>query len=215
MSAPVPNPPLPPIRLSRGTRRTLDAMTATVAPPEPVVPDREARIAAFAAAYLPYLPPLSRRLLPLGFWLFEWGPLIFLFALRPFSKLGPEARRRYLVSWQRSRWSLRRQMIKGLKALVVMGFYDMPEVQAHIGYEPSPYVEALVKQRAEDYARRGLPFVSEPHAPAGEPRPPASGSDARAAEPVAPPREPHATAEPQAAAREAEPSLRRGLPSRA
>jgi len=157
----VPNPPLPPARLSRGTGRTLAALTLAVAPPEPVVPDREARIADFLAGYIPYLTPLLRRLLPLGLWLFEWGPILFLFAPARFSRLEPAARERYLHSWLHSGWSLRRQLAKGLKVLVLMGYFELPEVKAHLGYDLAPHVSERVRRRSALLG--GRPLVVEPH----------------------------------------------------
>lgn len=160
-----PNPPLPPIRLSRGARRTLAALTLTVCPPAPVVPDLTGRVAAFAVSYLPYLPPLTRRLFPVGLWLFEWSTILFGFALRPFSRLGAEARARYFASWQRSRFPLKRQLAKGMKAVVLFAYFDLPEVKSHLGYEPNAFVEALVSARAQRYYQSGREPVVEPHAP--------------------------------------------------
>lgn len=161
MSHVVPNPPLPPAVLSRGTRRTLAALTEAVTPPEPMVADRDGRIAAFLAGYIPYLTPLLRRLLPFGLWLFEWGPVLLLSAPRRFSRLGPGARDRYLQSWQHSRWSLRRQLVKGLKVLVLMGYFELPEVKAAIGYDLVPHVSARVARRAG--LQRGAALAVEPH----------------------------------------------------
>ncbi len=162
---PVPNPNLPPAELSRGSRRILRALTEVLTPPEPAVPECTARVQSFVASFLPYLPPLSARLLPLGLWLFEYGTLIFGLGLLPFSRLSPEKRRRYIIAWQRSRSSLRRQLVKGLKALILMGYYELPEVQRHVGYDPEPFIKRLAAERAQRYERRGLVVVAEPHAP--------------------------------------------------
>lgn len=176
MSNIVPNPPLPPAVLSRSTLRVLAALTRAVAPPEPPVPEREARVAAFLAGYVPYLTPMLRRLLPIGLWLFEWGPLLFLVAPGRFSRLTPAAQERYLGTWQHSRWSLRRQLVKGLKVLVLMGYFELPEVRAHLGYDLAPHVSARVKTRAA--LLDGAALALEPHEV--EPREPAARARARA-----------------------------------
>jgi len=157
----VPNPPLPPARLSPSARRTLAALTLAVAPPEPVVPDREARVTTFLAGYIPYLTRQLQRLLPLGLWLFEWGPLFFGVAPTRFSRLGAAGRARYLRSWQYSRLSLRRQLVKGLKVLVLMGYFELPEVKAHLGYDLAPHVDERVRRRAALLG--GAPLATEPH----------------------------------------------------
>jgi hypothetical protein len=158
-----PNPPLPPTPLSKGALRTLRALVVTLTPETPAVPHRVERVCAFATDYLSYLPELLRRLFPLGLWLFEWGPLFFSMRRR-FSCLGTEERLRYVVSWQRSRFALKRQLVRGLRTLVLMGYYDLPEVQHFLAFEPASFVDSRVRDRREAYARRGLPFVIEPHA---------------------------------------------------
>lgn len=158
------NPPVPPVALARAARRTLVALAEVVVPPSPAVARRDERLLAFAGSYLAYLPPLSRHLLPLGLWLFEWGTLLFAFSWRPFSRLPLAARRRYFRAWQRSRSAVRRQLAKGIKALLVMGFFDMPEVCVHLGYRPDSFVRQRVQERADELARHGLDMVIDAHA---------------------------------------------------
>lgn len=158
------HPTLPPVTFGWAARRTLVTIAEVVVPPSPAVAHRDERLLAFAGSYLAYLPPLSRRLLPLGLWLFEWGTLLFVFAWRPFSRLPLAARRRYFRAWQRSRSAVRRQLAKGVKAMLVMGFFDMPEVRARLGYRPGPFVRGRVQERTEELARHGLEMVTDAHA---------------------------------------------------
>ncbi len=159
------NPPLPSVHLGRGSRRILLSLAETVVPKEPEVANCHERLLDSVAGFFAYLPVMSRVLLPLGMWLLEYGTLFSFFSLRPFSRLPKGARSRYLASWQHSRLSLKRQMVKGIKSLLLMAYYDFPEVQKAIGFEPAPYIRRLAQERADAYARRGLPSVSEPHAP--------------------------------------------------
>jgi hypothetical protein len=158
-----PNPALPPARLGAVSRRTLAALVEAVIPPEPRPEGVIERIVAFVCGFIPYFPPMTRFLFPVGLWLFEYGTRLFGFSLRRFSSLSAERRVAYLHAWQHSGMSLRRQLLKGLKAAVLMAYYDQPEVKAHIGYDPDPYVDALVAERRERMAARGLPIVEEPH----------------------------------------------------
>jgi len=40
---------------------------------------------------------------------------------------------------------------KRLKGLIVMSYYDLPEVHAEIGYQPAPYIAAVSKRRLDSY----------------------------------------------------------------
>ena len=157
------NPPLPSLHLRPGTVRILTALIETIAPCAPEVVDRDARIISFVSSALAHLPPMLRFLLPLGLWLFELGTVLFGFAPRRFSALSRERRRHYMHSWMRSRFALKRQLARGLRALIQLGFYDMPEVRSHLGYEPEGFVAARVQQRATRQGEQSQPLVDEPH----------------------------------------------------
>lgn len=156
-------------RLSNGARRTLRAMFDVLIPRGVDVPNRDQRLIAFVEGFLPYMPPILAKLFPLGLWLFQWGTVLFGASLLPFSMLKPEAQRRYVFSWQKSGWPLRRQLIKGLKALVMMGYYEQPEVRQALGYEPDAYTKPLIAERAQRYRDRGLAIVTEPHTVKSQP----------------------------------------------
>ena len=38
-----------------------------------------------------------------------------------------------------------------LKSVVTMCYYELPEVQQEIGYEPAPYIAAVSRRRLESY----------------------------------------------------------------
>jgi hypothetical protein len=42
-------------------------------------------------------------------------------------------------------------LVQRLKGLVVMCYYELPEVKAEIGYEPDPYIAAVTRRRLESY----------------------------------------------------------------
>jgi hypothetical protein len=66
-------------------------------------------------------------------WAWELLPLLC-FKFRTFSGLAPEAQVKFLEGWEKSRISLRRVALTGLKAVVVAPFYGDPEVQKRIGF---------------------------------------------------------------------------------
>lgn len=98
-----------------------------------------------------HMPPLLRKLFPLGLFAVEWGTLLFARTLRPFSRLARPDQERYLDGWMRSRFALRREMFKGVKAVCLMTYYSDRRVWAHIGYDPDPYVAEVIERRNRTY----------------------------------------------------------------
>jgi hypothetical protein len=43
------------------------------------------------------------------------------------------------------------EMIRRLKSVVTMCYYELPEVQREIGYEPAPYIAAVSRRRMASY----------------------------------------------------------------
>ncbi len=43
------------------------------------------------------------------------------------------------------------QLVQRLRGLVVMCYYELPEVQREIGYQPGPFIAAVSRRRLESY----------------------------------------------------------------
>jgi hypothetical protein len=43
------------------------------------------------------------------------------------------------------------EMVRRLKSVVTMCYYELPEVQREIGYDPAPYIAAVSRRRLESY----------------------------------------------------------------
>jgi hypothetical protein len=43
------------------------------------------------------------------------------------------------------------EMVQRLTSVVTMCYYDLPEVQREIGYDPAPYIAAVSRRRLEAY----------------------------------------------------------------
>ena len=57
------------------------------------------------------------------------------------------------------------ELVQRLKSVVTMCYYDLPEVQREIGYDPAPYVAAVSRRRLESYGeqvRAGEAAVTAP-----------------------------------------------------
>ncbi len=82
-----------------------------------------------------YFPFYLKIGFPLGLMLLEFGTFIFMGRLKRFSRMPIEERELYVRSWVESRLPLRRDLIKGVKAICVASFYSNREALLHIGYD--------------------------------------------------------------------------------
>jgi hypothetical protein len=76
-------------------------------------------------------------------WPGNWG--------RPASKLDRARAIRYYDAWRKSPIRLQKEFIKGLKGLLCMGYYEMPQVKEQLGYTPDAWVTKVTRRRLEVY----------------------------------------------------------------
>jgi hypothetical protein len=107
----------------------------------------------------PYLPPLTRLALPLGLRLVEWGPPLFTGRARRFTALNRQEARAYLQGWLDSRLAVRRLLLHGLRALVLLAFYQHPAVLEAMGVHWDQRLVESLRLRAAtlDHAKYGYP----------------------------------------------------------
>lgn len=85
--------------------------------------------------FINYFPIHMKYLFPVGLLLLQYGTWIFHGTIKTFTRLPLEERDRYVNGWVTSKISLRRDLVKGVKALCLTTFYSNPEVMAHVGYD--------------------------------------------------------------------------------
>jgi len=83
---------------------------------------------------LPALPLPLRLGLPLGLYLLEFGPVLFMGKLCRFSRLNSRNRDQYLRKWIQSPLPVLRDLMKLMKGLVMIHFYDDPRAWNRLGY---------------------------------------------------------------------------------
>jgi len=133
-----------PRNMSRCTARILRALIQTLKPRKPDFdPPIEDYLMEIADNFMAALPSHMKILLPLGLYLLEFGTIIFVPTVVPFSKLSLEKRDKYLKGWSESKIPLRRDLIKGLKAICMIGYYAHPEVMKHIGYNLDQHLRKI------------------------------------------------------------------------
>ncbi len=122
--------------LPLGTRNVAKALIEVVKPrSETFNPPIEEEMLNTVDDFVNYFPVHMKYLFPLGLLLMQYGTWIFHGTIKTFTSLPLEERDRYVSGWVTSRISIRRDLIKGVKALCMTSFYSNPEVMAHIGFD--------------------------------------------------------------------------------
>lgn len=99
-------------------------------------PDGWAALDRIVANAVAARPPKMQRQLALFISAIEWLPLLRYG--RPFTKLTPARRHRFLESLQDSPLLLIRRGFWGLRTLILMGYYTQGRAIAAIGYRADP-----------------------------------------------------------------------------
>jgi hypothetical protein len=142
-----------PHTLSRGSRRTMATLAEVVMPKGAGAPEVPiANVLALVESFCREMPRLLRVLFPIGLFLLEWGALVLGPSLVPFSWMSPERRQRYVMSWVHSGSHIRRDLIKGVKGLVLICYYSDPRVGAFLGYAVDEHVQLVKAERLKRHA---------------------------------------------------------------
>jgi hypothetical protein len=147
MSAPAP------FTLGRWSRRIVRALAEVVLPEggdAPAVPVDD--IVAFTDSFVPHMPRLLRLLFPVGLLMLELGAFVLGPSLLPFSAMSIERRRRYVDGWVHARWRLRRDLIKAVKGICLLGYYSDARVGARLGYRVEEHVAHVSAERLRRHA---------------------------------------------------------------
>ncbi len=75
-------------------------------------------------AFVQHLPKALRKQLRFGLHLFQWGPPLFIGKPCRFTQLVPRDAVKYIESWAKSRFKVRRRLFRGLRDIAFLGFYS-------------------------------------------------------------------------------------------
>lgn len=132
------------MELNEKKRETLKAFINVVLPPDAVRSDElERRVFDHVSESLRFLPPSAWTPFGLGFLAFEYLAIVMGPSPKPFCSHDRRGRRLYVKRWAHSSFSLFRDFMKGLKGLVMLAYYEQPEVMALLNYDPQTYVDEL------------------------------------------------------------------------
>lgn len=129
-------------------RKTLGSLIEVIMPrSDEFHPDLKDYILNYVDAYVGYFPKHLKLAFPMGLLLLERGTLLFMGRLTGFSKLDLAERDRYVRGWINSRWQMRRELIRGVKGLVMVAFYSHPVVMEHIGYDIKGHIAQAIARK--------------------------------------------------------------------
>jgi len=130
--------------MSAYTRSILKAIVSVMAPKHEKIPPDDDGLVLFLEKFIRHIPFYIRFSLLLGLYAFQFFPPLFLFSLRPFTRMPLEQRELYLATWATSRNALKKTFFRGVNVLCMIGFYSRPEVCSHIGYSIEDHIRSLM-----------------------------------------------------------------------
>lgn len=168
-------------KFTAGQRRILGALAHVACPPDVAALGCEARIVTEVELSLASFAPLTRVGILAALFALEWVPVVLPATLgRRFSALPRANQDRFFAACWHHRLVLVRQGMKGIKGLIAMAYYEVPEVKTRLGYAPEPWIAQVRKTRLERHADAILaheaanlaaePLVVRTSAPAPEAR---------------------------------------------
>lgn len=144
------SPPRTP--LGESARQIVAQFAAVACPPEVRSGERTERLLGEVELQLSAMPAGMRKSIPVAFVLFDRAARLYPPARgRRFVRLGDREADSYLRAvLARPRGGLA-AVIRQLKGLVVMCYYELPEVKEQLGYQPGPYIAAVSRRRLVAY----------------------------------------------------------------
>jgi hypothetical protein len=138
-------------RLGGPARQVVARFAEIVCPPEIRTGHRTEDVLAEFELMLGALPPTVRRALVAAFLAFDRGARLY----RPtggrrFAHLDDRVADAYLRALLRRRDGLA-ALVRRLRGMIAMCYYELPQVKEEIGYRPGPYIAAVSRRRLESY----------------------------------------------------------------
>jgi len=111
------------------------------------------------------LPPAARKALVTALIILDQGARLYPPSRgRRFARLDDQVADAYIRALL-ARHDAAAEVVRRLKGVVTMCYYELPEVQREIGYDPGPYIAAVSRRRLRSYGpqiRAGEQAVTAP-----------------------------------------------------
>ena len=100
-----------------------------------------------ALSFVPFLPPTIRYTLPFGLLYVEFAPVLYQYGMRRFSRMDDAAAERYMAALDRSHGPFQ-MAYQGIRSLVMISFYQQPEVLDVLEFDLHARASELIERRA-------------------------------------------------------------------
>ena len=128
------------------------ALTHVTCPPDVAALGCEDRIIGDVELALGSFPPIMRLGIVAALVILEWFAVIVPASFgRRFSALPRQGQEHYFAACWHHPLALVRQAMKGIKGLIAMAYYDLPEVKERLGYRPEPWIAQVRTMRIERF----------------------------------------------------------------
>jgi hypothetical protein len=132
-------------------QRAARRFAEVVCPPEVRADGRADRVLREFGLMLGALPAAARKVLAATLVLLDQGARLYPSSRgRRFARLDDRLAGAYVRALL-ARRDPAAELIRRLKSVVTMCYYELPEVQREIGYDPAPYIAAVSRRRLETY----------------------------------------------------------------
>ena len=132
-------------------RRAARRFAQVVCPPEVRAGRRADLVLREFGLMLGSLPPAARKALAVALAAVEQGARLYPAARgRRFTRLDDRTAAAYVQALL-ARTDPAAELVRRLKSVFVMCYYELPEVQREIGYDPDPFIAAVSRRRLERY----------------------------------------------------------------
>jgi hypothetical protein len=130
-------------RHSPTARAVLRSLVPVICPPE--AHGLADAIVDHMALTIDVSPPLLQKGLAAGFVAYDVGALPRYF--KRAQHLAPDRADRYYDSWDHGFTPFHRQFARGIKQLMSLSCYEMPEMTERLGYRPAPWITEVTQKR--------------------------------------------------------------------
>ena len=140
-----------PPRLPAKARRAARRFAEVVCPPGMTTHHRTERVLDELDLVMGALAPEARKALTVTLVILDEAARLYPRSRgRRFTRLDDQAAEAYVRALLTSR-STACEFVRRLKGVVVMCYYELPQVQREIGYDPAPYIAAVSRRRLASY----------------------------------------------------------------
>jgi hypothetical protein len=132
-------------------RQAARRFAEVVCPPEVRADLRTDRVRREFGLMLASLSPAARKALATALVVLDQGARLYPASRgRRFARLDDQVAAAYVRALL-ARHDTAAELVQRLKSVITMCYYELPEVQREIGYDPAPYIAAVSRRRLESY----------------------------------------------------------------